>query len=316
MKLLYPVTIVNITQGFGENPEYYSDESQHPGWRWPGHNGLDFGGALFGAPGDPILAAAPGDVSRISFEEGGYGLYIRLIHLDGSQTYYAHLSQVNVRLNQHLAAGERLGLMGSSGCADGVHLHFGYRLSSGGPAGYAGYIDPAPYFQSPLPFSEGLGVGEGPGVGVSLTSTGSVNEISPTEPLPEPVPELVEGVEGVEGEPLPEPVEGEPAPERVEGVEASEASPACENAGRSGLRTAPTPADGVSFPAQGRVRVVVDVLNIRSRPGLDAVIIGALYAGAEVAYDAVVTQEDCTWLAFGGLYAAAVYQGAPYVTVL
>ncbi len=64
------------------------------------------------------------------------------------------------------------------------------------------------------------------------------------------------------------------------------------------------------------MRVAVDVLNIRSLPSLNATIIGALYAGAEVAYDGIVTQEDCTWLAFGGLYAAAVYQGAPYVTLL
>ncbi len=161
MQFCYPVAVINETQGFGENPTYYADESRHPGWRWPGHNGLDFGGA----PGDPVVAAAIGKVTRVAYEEGGYGHYIRLTHPDGQMTYYAHLSAVSVRLDQSLKAGERLGSMGASGCADGVHLHFGLRLPSGGPPGYAGYTDPIPYFVSLTSTSTGMAIGENAGRG-------------------------------------------------------------------------------------------------------------------------------------------------------
>lgn len=257
MRLVYPVSNVILTQGFGENPAYYADEAQHPGWCWPGHNGLDFGGAL----GDPIFAAAIGTVTRAAYEEGGYGHYVRLTHDNGWLTYYAHLSRVDVSLNQRLSAGQVLGSMGDSGCAFGVHLHFGLRLLAGGPAGYDGYTDPSPYFS--LPFREGPGLGSGLGVGQG-SGLGSS--------LPEPTPSTGSGI-------------------------------------GSGIGV-------ISIPSQGRARVCVDVLNLRAAPDLSAAIVGALYAGALVAYDGVTVQEDVTWLAFAGLHAAAIYKSAQYVTVI
>jgi murein DD-endopeptidase MepM/ murein hydrolase activator NlpD len=41
---------------------------------------------------------------------------------------YAHLSTVEVKVGDRVAAGARLGLVGSSGISSGPHLHFEVRV--------------------------------------------------------------------------------------------------------------------------------------------------------------------------------------------
>jgi murein DD-endopeptidase MepM/ murein hydrolase activator NlpD len=41
---------------------------------------------------------------------------------------YAHLSKIEVRRGQNIDTGERLGLVGATGDANGPHLHFEVRL--------------------------------------------------------------------------------------------------------------------------------------------------------------------------------------------
>jgi len=137
IQLIYPVT-GPITQLFGENPDFYKK------WGFPGHNGIDFGIAN----GTPTLAAAKGIVDKISFEDGGYGNYIKLRHTDGSSayyTYYAHLMQASVAAGQSVEAGAVIGHSNNTGASTGPHLHFGLRKSDMSGA-YKGYIDPKPYF--------------------------------------------------------------------------------------------------------------------------------------------------------------------------
>lgn len=147
IQLIYPVT-GPITQLFGENPDFYKK------WGYPGHNGIDFG-----IPnGTPVLAAAKGAVDKVSFEDGGYGNYVKLRHTDGLSTYYtyyAHLMQASVTAGQNVEAGATVGFSNNTGASTGPHLHFGLRTSDTSSA-YKGYIDPKPYLTTSVASGGGM----------------------------------------------------------------------------------------------------------------------------------------------------------------
>ena len=136
--VLQPPSSGPITQLFGENPDIYKKIG------FPGHNGIDYG-----IPnGTPIHCAAPGTVAAVSFENGGYGNYVKIAHKDGAKnfyTYYAHLDSAAVKPGQNLQAGELVGYSNNSGFSTGPHLHFGLKIDGENPA-YKGYVDPMPYF--------------------------------------------------------------------------------------------------------------------------------------------------------------------------
>ncbi len=136
IKLIVPVS-GPITQLFGENPDIYKR------WGYPGHNGIDYG-----IPnGTPVKAAASGTVALVSFENGGYGNYVKLSHMDGSKqyfTYYAHLANTVVSAGQKVTTNTVIGYSNNTGASTGPHLHFGLKIEGQNPA-YKGYIDPLPY---------------------------------------------------------------------------------------------------------------------------------------------------------------------------
>jgi murein DD-endopeptidase MepM/ murein hydrolase activator NlpD len=83
------------------------------------HTGLDFAGGI----GTAIHVTAPGVVSFTGVRSG-YGNTIEIDHGGGFKTRYAHLSAIGVRVGQHVALGERIGAMGSTGRSTGPHLHY------------------------------------------------------------------------------------------------------------------------------------------------------------------------------------------------
>lgn len=87
------------------------------------HAGIDFA-----APhGTPVRSVADG---RVAFagKRNGYGNVVYIEHGNGHRTtVYAHLSRIDVREGQHVARGETIGAVGSSGVATGPHLHFEVR---------------------------------------------------------------------------------------------------------------------------------------------------------------------------------------------
>jgi murein DD-endopeptidase MepM/ murein hydrolase activator NlpD len=90
--------------------------SSHPAWD------LDPGNRAVNAN---ILAAAGGTAY---VKRGGcWGLYVEVRHSDGYITFYAHLASAvwPVSSTPHpVARGQKLGVEGHSGCAQGNHLHF------------------------------------------------------------------------------------------------------------------------------------------------------------------------------------------------
>jgi len=87
-----------------------------------GHRGIDIDG--FGNYGAPIYAAAGGQVVLASWSDAGYGYYVVIDHGDGTQTLYAHLSEIWVSQGQYVGQGEAIGALGSTGYSTGPHLHF------------------------------------------------------------------------------------------------------------------------------------------------------------------------------------------------
>jgi murein DD-endopeptidase MepM/ murein hydrolase activator NlpD len=90
----------------------------------PGHLGID----ISATEGTPVLSASAGVV--VIAQGGynyGYGNFVEIDHGNGYATIYAHLSQINVSVCQGVAAGELVGLAGSTGNSTGSHLHFEVR---------------------------------------------------------------------------------------------------------------------------------------------------------------------------------------------
>ncbi len=119
-----------ISSGYGPR-----SDPLHGGRRF--HDGIDLPGPM----GAPVSAAADGIV-RIARQAPGYGRWIELVHPDGSTTRYAHLSQILVYRGVHVARGQVIGAMGSTGRSTGSHLHFEVRV-----AGVA--VDPLRYLGAP-----------------------------------------------------------------------------------------------------------------------------------------------------------------------
>ena len=90
-----------------------------------GYNGVDL--AYF--CGSSVLASAAGDVivARLAGWNGGYGQYVVVAHPNGTQTLYAHLGGVIVSPGWHVAKGQAIGSIGTTGASTGCHLHFEVR---------------------------------------------------------------------------------------------------------------------------------------------------------------------------------------------
>lgn len=118
------------------------------------HGRLHAGVDIKGLKGDPILAAADGQV-LLSKRKRAYGNVAIVGHEQDTQTLYAHMLRLAVREGQFVRAGELLGYVGRSGRATGYHLHFETRVSGGLPQ------DPLRFLPNVRPAKVGfVGVGE------------------------------------------------------------------------------------------------------------------------------------------------------------
>ncbi len=99
------------------------------------HSGYD----TAGPPGSPIYAVAAGRVHKHHSRLDGYGRSVILKHDFGFYSAYAHLGKALVQPGMEVTKGQRIGLMGASGRATGVHLHYEIRV------GLQFRVDPQPY---------------------------------------------------------------------------------------------------------------------------------------------------------------------------
>lgn len=91
------------------------------------HLGVDYGAPA----GASVVAVANGVVISAQYSGAG-GNTVRLKHAGGFETYYLHLSSFGpgVRAGAHVAQGQLVGRVGSTGSATGPHLD--YRIKRGG----------------------------------------------------------------------------------------------------------------------------------------------------------------------------------------
>ncbi len=91
------------------------------------HTGVDISAPI----GTPVKAAADGIVIEADWM-GNYGKLIVLDHGRGLQTWYAHLSRIDVIPGQEVRLGQIIGATGATGRATSPHLH--YEVRRGGVA--------------------------------------------------------------------------------------------------------------------------------------------------------------------------------------
>ena len=149
------VNYVDLDPGFGD-----VDYRGGP-FTYDSHNGIDFTLPNFSAmdAGVPVMAAAEGTV--IFMFDGGFDRetaggnfdstnFVTIDHGDGWWTEYIHLRRdsITVQVGDHVAPGEIIGEVGSSGNSTAAHLHF--NVFNGEPV--EPYLDPDLFWIDPLPY--------------------------------------------------------------------------------------------------------------------------------------------------------------------
>jgi tape measure domain-containing protein len=76
--------------------------------------------------GNPIVAALAGVVKAAGWDavKGRTGIGALIGHAGNQNTYYGHMSKILVGKGDKVKAGQRIGLVGSTGNSSGPHLHF------------------------------------------------------------------------------------------------------------------------------------------------------------------------------------------------
>ena len=96
----------------------------------PKGQGLQNDGINIRAPGgEPVRAAAAGDVVYAGDQVPGFGNLVLIKHADGWVTAYGHLSRSDVKMQQKVAQGQQIGLVGATGGASEPQLHFEVRYA-------------------------------------------------------------------------------------------------------------------------------------------------------------------------------------------
>ena len=116
-KWVKPLLNFGMSAGYGESSYLWSSV----------HTGQDFTAPA----GTPIRAVGDGKIISAGWD-GSYGQKIVVLHHDGTETWYAHMSSF-VRTGGTVKAGDVIGRVGSTGNSTGNHLHFEARPGGGGP---------------------------------------------------------------------------------------------------------------------------------------------------------------------------------------
>ena len=93
----------------------------------PRRRGIHQGTDIDVETGDPIYATFDGRVRHTNYIARGYGNLVIIRHDNGLETFYAHLSEINVKPGEWVTAGQVIGKGGNTGRSTGSHLHYEIR---------------------------------------------------------------------------------------------------------------------------------------------------------------------------------------------
>ncbi|MGG6314528.1 M23 family metallopeptidase [Paenibacillus macerans] len=124
----WPTLSTRLTSDFGYRTDPFTGRAAF-------HAGIDIAGKV----GDPVYAAGAGKVVSAD-KDGSHGKYIVIEHPGGLQSWYMHLSDIDVSVGDTVTKGQSIGNLGSTGRSTGPHLHF--EIVKGGNA-----VDPMPYLK-------------------------------------------------------------------------------------------------------------------------------------------------------------------------
>lgn len=123
-----------VTAVFGQKGGYWKD----------GHKGTDFV-----SDDKRVYAATGGRVRVVAYDPSGWGNYVSVGDRDGYRHLYCHLQSVAVKTGQVIKEGDIIGVMGRSGNATGVHLHYQINTAAGEP------LDPMTFLKKEAEFMYG-----------------------------------------------------------------------------------------------------------------------------------------------------------------
>jgi murein DD-endopeptidase MepM/ murein hydrolase activator NlpD len=75
----------------------------------------------------PVMAADDGTVILVKYLNYDYGHHVMIDHGNGLISLYGHMTDIYVNVGDHVARGQVIGRMGSTGRSTGTHLHFEIR---------------------------------------------------------------------------------------------------------------------------------------------------------------------------------------------
>ena len=114
-----------ITAVFGQEGKLWSTT----------HKGIDF------VTSDREVYATTDGVVRVSvYDPSGWGNYVSIGDDDGLRHIYCHLERAFVSEGDEVKAGDSIGIMGKTGNATGVHLHYQINFADGTPKNPATYL--------------------------------------------------------------------------------------------------------------------------------------------------------------------------------
>ena len=108
------------------------------GSRWGRlHAGNDFAAPI----GTPLAAMSAGTVV-FAGTQSGYGTKLEIRYWDGTVSWYAHMSRIDVNVGDEVESGRVVGAVGNTGVSTGPHLHLEIHPDGGGP------VDPLPWLSA------------------------------------------------------------------------------------------------------------------------------------------------------------------------